>query len=289
MRNGLPVLLIVIAVCVQSCTVSDNTKVGSFVDSSTTSVGHLSTASTEGTSSDETTLIVDSSIVPRLESVIPPCIPVDGSDQDPCAGGKPPYVAALSVSAYMSNYEIAELTDILQNDDSPVLSRHIVIRSTILPSSTRCEIYTVEQFRFAVQSDLIGEDLHHYLCFVEVRVNEYIVGQGPAQLTVAIHREIMLLDRGTWPTVKDSWLRYLKNPHSRTASAYEGREAIMFLRLPATIAVETWSVNGSFNLWFLQRTSTEGAGQAEGGWFRGSSGSGGNKSGYAYGGFRKDR
>ena len=38
----------------------------------------------------------------------------------------------------------------------------------------------------------------------------------------------------------------------------------MFLRPSITMAVEAWSALGSLGLWFLQRTPTEGAGQAEG-------------------------
>ena len=260
MREGVSVLLIVLAVCVQSCTVSESTKAGSFVDFSATSIDQLPTASTEGTSSDEPTLKVDSSTVPYLESVIPPCVPVDGSDQDPCADGEVPYVAA-GTAAYQIDYEIDDLADILLGE--PVLTPHIVVRGTVISDTTRCELYQVQQYAYETPSDLIGEDLHSYSCFVEVRVNEYIVGRGPTQLTVIMHREPILVDRVTWPEVKDDWLEYLADPRSRTATAYEGREAIMFLEPSTTVAVEAWSAARPLNQWFLQRRSSEVSGQAE--------------------------
>ena len=262
MRNDLPVLLIVLAVCVQSCTVSEDTKADSVVHPSTTSVDHLPASHVEEASSDEqNSIVVSSSTVPRLESVIPPCVPVDGSGQDPCADGEVPYVAA-GTSAHIPNYEIIDLADILLGE--PSLTPHIVTRGTTIPGSTRCELYQVQQYEYETPSNVIGKDHHLYMCFMEVRVNEYIVGTGPTQLTVAMHIEPILVDRETWPTVKDDWIRYLGDPRSRTASAYEGREAIMFLETSITMTVEAWYASGPFNLWFLQRRSPEGTGQAEG-------------------------
>ena len=79
-----------------------------------------------------------------------------------------------------------------------------------------------------------------------------------------MEKEPILVDRETWPEVKDDWLEYLADPRSRTASAYEGREAIMFLETSVTMTVEAWSATGPFNLWFLQRRSSGVSGQAEG-------------------------
>lgn len=61
-----------------------------------------------------------------------------------------------------------------------------------------------------------------------------------------------------WETYEDiteeEILRYLRDPHPRVADAYEGREMILFLRLPSTIAVEAWMANYR---WFLQRRGDE--------------------------------
>ena len=85
-------------------------------------------------------------------------------------------------------------------------------------------------------------------------MNEYIVGTGPPTLTIVMHREnIWPIDVDNWPEEKDDWIRTLEDPRSRTAAAYEGRELVMFLRPPISIAVEAWNSRGLFRRWFVQR------------------------------------
>ena len=129
---------------------------------------------------------------------------------------------------------------------------HIVIRATVIPDTTRCDGYLI------VFHDYIGKPpfaTHRdYFCFANVRVNEYIVGEGPAYLTVALDRytffEIPPLQ--TWANDRETVVEHMfGNPAVGVAEAYEGREVILFMRPAVTRTVETWVVVGGVDVWFV--------------------------------------
>ncbi len=203
--------------------------------------------------------IVEEPAVSYLEEVIPPCTPISNNGPDPCPPGTPPTVQPIGAQAS------AELRDPLPTMTewlthfTPELAAHLVIRGTAIPGTTRCELYpiilsNIETFEHDWQTET-GR-LNHYHCFVDVRVNEYYIGEGAPKLTVSIFRESMLLSEGrTYEDVtEEEILWYLHDPQSRAADAYEGREMILFLTIPSTIAVETWSTQ-SIN--FVQRRGEE--------------------------------
>ena len=129
---------------------------------------------------------------------------------------------------------------------------HIVVRATVLPNTTRCKEYPVTHYNFVSGTEWPG--LFHYLCFVDVRVNEYYIGAGLARLTVAVHGESVILGVNMeWSDINVD--EQLEDPRSRTASVYEGREVVMFLRPTLTMAVESWAVEGTYDLWYLRRES----------------------------------
>ena len=207
-------------------------------------------------------------VVGYLEEPIPPCVPLEGSDQDPCVRTTPVGVAILSVAS--SNWPVwafqgvnppTVTENMLIGSERPGTTPHIVVRATAQEGTSRCDLY-----RIVLPSHMdvygIGDNLHHYFCFLDVRVNEYLVGTGPSVLTVEIHREVLFLDAeeiADWPNWKDRWLtEVVKNPAARTAAAFEGRELVLFLRPAHTLAVETWDTNsGSGDVWFVQRAAED--------------------------------
>lgn len=199
------------------------------------------------------------SVVESLVEIIEPCVPIEGSERDPCAVVDPPFVEILGVSSghpWSVTTEIPTISDILLGLDLPILTPHIVVRATIETDTTRCELYLVSQFDYEATSDLFGH-LHYYMCFADARINEYLLGSGPARLTIAMHREsVVLANPQDWAEVKDEWVNKIwEDPETRVAEAYEGREIVMFLRPALTLAVETWAVGGSFDMWFVQRAT----------------------------------
>ena len=147
--------------------------------------------------------------------------------------------------------------------DPPTIT-HIVVRTTVLDDTTRCGLYPV------IRPDYTGKaassSKYRYNCYADVRVNEYIVGTGPAELTVELHRELLHLtqeQRADWDNWKDGWLADVSHdPEGRTAAVFEGNEVVLFLGPSFTIAVEAWREGaGIETVWFVQQPD-EGATRA---------------------------
>lgn len=206
--------------------------------------------------------------VSYLEEVIPPCTPIEGSEEETCRSGFSLdnigqniggyYIEIMSVSSTSLGeidvklvgtvhgdffYETAELnptiSQIVAGESRLVSYPHVVIRGTTRPHTTRCEKYP---WRIP---DTVWLD---YLCFVDVRVNEYIIGRGPPDLTIAVYEEMTgIRPRKNWILLPNEWLDYtFNNPALRTAEAYEGREMIMLLDIPYKSSVETLQVAGVY-------------------------------------------
>ena len=204
-------------------------------------------------------------MISYLEKVIPPCIPVAGSEQDPCMPGVPSMVeTASSVGSLPAwlYHDMPSFTEMLlgEFDDEyySLWAPHIVVRGTVLPKTTRCELYPIRSFDLEDLSYLEGIDVYH--CFADVQINEYIVGEGQPELTVSLHQESVPLGdrRDDWPSIKDEIImNYLNDPQTRTAEAYEGRELVMFLQPNSSISIETWTRGWQFSMWFIQRVGDE--------------------------------
>ena len=195
--------------------------------------------------------------VSYLQEVVSPCLPVDGSGQDPCQGSAVLLTGASSSSSWLLD-ELPAFDDIMLGNlvgrYVPAVVPHIVIRGLVQPDTTRCELYWIEDFAYR-NLPPVG---YAYFCFAEVSVHEYIIGEGPAQLTVVMHREPIFLtpqQAADWSNIRE-WMvpELLGDPGSRTAASYEGKEMVLFLRIPITITLESWARSGWWgNTWFLQR------------------------------------
>ncbi len=188
--------------------------------------------------------IVEEPTVSYLEDVIPPCTPISSDGPDPCPLGTPPAARRFGHHASVILRDpLPTMTERLTHF-FPDLAAHLVIRGTAIPDTTRCELYPRVEPNIPPLTGKRRHDRADYHCFVEIRVNEYYIGEGPPKLTVSIFREsIVLQSEGrTYEYLTEEYiLRYLRDPRSRTADAYEGREMILFLTIPLTIAVETWA------------------------------------------------
>ena len=186
----------------------------------------------------------------------PPCLAVD-ADVDPCPASILPFVETFNVHTVTPPYledvpSVSEILAGLYSEVLPIVTPHIVARVSILPGTTRCEIYRVIDYGF--EGGKVYRYLYRYLCFADVQVNEYYIGGGPARLTISVFGEPVILGSGVEPS-DISLDRHLGSPKLRTARAYEGREVVMFLRPTLTMAVESWAVEGTYDLWYLRRES----------------------------------
>ncbi len=206
--------------------------------------------------------------VSYLEETIPPCTPIEGTEEETCRSGFPlnslrrgqsyHNTEVISVSLNSSGevdvnsvslihadyfYESAELyptiSQIVAGESRVVSYPQLVIRGTTRPHTTRCEKYP---WRIADAKWV------NYKCFVDVRVNEYIIGKGPPDLTIAVYEESIGVEpRENWELLSNEWLDDKFNyPAVRTATAYEGREMIILLTIPYLSLVETLQIEGIY-------------------------------------------
>lgn len=194
--------------------------------------------------------------VSYLDRVVPPCT-IQFGNQEPCSDKSPANLHMLSVHSsppyWPYSNEIPTFEQLLiREGDDVVFTPHIVVRGIFIPDTTRCAPYPSIPATYKRLNAIKG--LYHYHCFVDLSISEYIVGSGPSILTVSMHRENLRgIDINNWENIEEEVTQNLDNPRARTANAFEGRELVLFLDLPFTIAVESWDGKGNFVAWSVQR------------------------------------
>ncbi len=192
-----------------------------------------------------------------LEEVILPCVPLEGSVQDPCPLITPTRVEAPVGATTTLLRDLPSFATIFLGYEVSSIVPHMVVRGTVQSDTFRCDIYPIVRFDHDQDhtSSYIIEEHVDYYCFMEVRINEYLVGNGPPNLTISFYHK--LIDRpisGGMPIVEE---QIELDAYSRV-SEYEGKELVMFLGIPPTTAVEVWEVSSFFrSLWFVQRHEDE--------------------------------
>ena len=171
-----------------------------------------------------------------LQEEIPVCSAAAGSERDPCAVTGTPTLPSFSDVAFA---RVPNYWDLHFDVDDPpsVVAPHLVIRATFLPDTTRCDLYERE-FPAFVPFDSLGTEL--LMCFIDARVNDYLIGTGPPTLTLNAYS--FMVGGGS---VFD-FERY----RAEAARAYEGREGVMFLAPSSTTVVEVWRMT---EFWDVQR------------------------------------
>ena len=179
-----------------------------------------------------------------LQEEVPPCAPVSGSSRDPCARQSTPSLSPL-VSVFYD--EIPAYWDVYYAPDEPpsIFTPHVVVRASFLPDTTRCDFYARESPAFTNHSGRgIGLLL---MCFVDARINDYLIGTGPPELTVAAYSYPFLYREGA----DTDWI---EGHCVNVVGAYEGREGVLFLAPSPTTVVEAWRM---IEFWDVQRTGDD--------------------------------
>ena len=130
-----------------------------------------------------------------LTETIPPCTPVQGSPVDPCEPAPALISGGGASMALDPDREIWTIGDYLANR-SKTRASHIILRGTYLPNTVRCDAgyilnyhpHTVKEPWERLQRTSENASMLH--CFIDVRVNEYIVGSGPPTLSLQVASDI---------------------------------------------------------------------------------------------------
>ena len=203
-----------------------------------------------------------------LKGAIAPCTVDGGSGENPCALGLPTPRSSRFEPSIDGITELNILDIVLPWVDT--VGTHLVVRGVVQDKSTRCERYPIIVPSFVASGEMEGfatrwAYIQHYHCFIDFVVSEYIVGDGSPMLTVSVNRYV-LYDTDLEKIVEGTSTaeKLLANPRGRigseeelwseplvwNANEYEGKELVIFLSTPATLAVETWIATA---IWFVQK------------------------------------
>ena len=182
----------------------------------------------------------------------PPCTPLDGATQDPCAGN-------ISSDSSRSRSPVG-----VWLHQSAALAAHIVVRGQYIPETVRCvpqnsirgHPYTKEpDWETRERDSHMRFDEWAIICYADIQVAAYIIGQGPSLLTTVAR--IGKGGIGVAPAHMDEESRELEQElnqvaHSDGRSVWRitGTESIMFLGPSVETSVESW---GTFAVWDLER------------------------------------
>lgn len=232
MNNGIKAKLAMFAICflTMSCNIND-----SGTTSDTLNDGDVATAGEREQTSGGGPLMY-------LQEEVPPCTPVPGSNRDPCAVAPPPDLPSNAFSVFF--VEIPQYWDLYFDpmEGPSIFTPHLIIRATFLVDTTRCGVYNRILPAFANFS--LSSEARLMMCFVDARVNSYLVGTGPPILSLAVHDYFFLGDEEH----DFNWL--IEGERELVAQAYEGREGVLFLAPSSTTVVEAWWMT---EFWDLQK------------------------------------
>ena len=201
--------------------------------------------------------IMDRRPIAYLDEIIPPCLPLKGSEQNPCSPIMlSPVEAPVGATTTLLRF-LPSFTDMLLGRGFSIATPHIVVRGIVQSDTTRCDIYPINWFdhdKYHKAEYILKENAFYY-CFAEIKVNEYVVGEGPSNLTVSFHNE--LVDRPSLDEMPVIGERDELEAYSRV-SKYEGKELVVFLGIAWTTAIEVWEISPLLRrLWFVQSNGDE--------------------------------
>ena len=199
-----------------------------------------------------------------LTQEIPPCTPVEGSTAGPCE----PDVSVVTGPGAMAGSIAGEpgvppsVRQFLEGGSIISIS-HIVIRGTYIPKTIRC----VNGVPYRVPSyEIRGYFQNSSLmqCCVDVRVNAYMLGSGPSELTVVmdfhhyfegVSKHIDEITLSSELIMEDGYPARPGRDGPRAAMlgrsvGLDGREVIMFIGPFHNHATEVWRAN---RIWDVQR------------------------------------
>ena len=190
---------------------------------------------------------------------IPPCTPVEGSDVDPCEAGAG-HLSSSSRSALLVIGPSGDAPTSIQAkiEGSAVRAIHLVVRATYVPGTVRCtmtDIFRAPPFLSMSDGGLMLR------CYSDIRVNEYLVGSGPAVLTVVVAAYTYKIN----PPYDSPEIVASGEQHRRQAEfvlvnggetmllsvppgGFGGREKILFLGLELDYSIETFKVRSAWDV-----------------------------------------
>ena len=216
--------------------------------------------------------------IPELfKQQVPPCTAVEGASVDPCQPGfagwidvGPPATTIIPDYAYFGGPPGPFPVDwyVRGYRSSGTYAAHLVARATYLPNTIRCiapETFRdpprlVSSLRNSPLRDMGPGGVYRMTCFADARVGEYVVGSGPAKLTIIVGTVNYHSRAANWPPEKAEADRVrMEQAFTNGGTAYNlvvptglpGQERILFLSPSRDTLIEAWQSRSS--PWDVQR------------------------------------
>ena len=221
-----------------------------------------STANTTTTTLNRNNIpaVMERPSVSYLKENVPPCTPIDQGGPNPCESRSTSPRTRTSDSSFSMLPDVLPTVSEMINELPPTMTPHIVVRATGLPDTTRCDgLYPVRTANFEPEDSWLS-NMFRYYCFTDFKINEYIIGDGPPQLTIKhATGRVNLADPDDVETIDEQWVKEIFDlPEPERGSRFQGRELVMMLGLPENYSVETWSPRGYYySMWYIIRENNE--------------------------------
>ena len=184
-----------------------------------------------------------------LTEEIPPCTPVAGSSTDPCDPGTEPIEVIVGQHPPDLGDKPISMREMLDDGPNPAWVPHVVVRGTYLPGTVRCtagDPFRPPSYLIDELGDVSTE--RSYKCYIDVRVNAYILGSGPTTLTGLLLRYTYSVHEDEDET-KENLIEATKQEFKTAIEGlFPGREHILFLGPPMDLSSEAWRFLGYWDV-----------------------------------------
>ena len=168
---------------------------------------------------------------------------------------EPPTYEEVLFNSY-GVYELAEVPEEFLDT-----SAHLVVRGSFVADTTRCASHPLlfQQWIFGEETlpaqpsnQAVSVDditFHHWTCFTELSVHEYLVGSGPSRISIQHPNSAVPYDTADTPSL-DPYANDLARLKSRIADEYEGFEWVAWIGPSYNVMVESLT---AYALWDVQK------------------------------------
>ena len=201
----------------------------------------------------------------NLTQEIPPCTPISGSSVDPCEPDVKVRTSAVGGVGSGGIFEYDQPQTVRAFLDGAAISfiPHIVLRGTYIPDTARCTSGNPVHVPSYVEPGYFQHSIL-FQCFADVRVNSYVLGEGPERLTVQVsfrhywdgyYASVAASDNMT----EQEGVEFIRaidvlvleqGSATRDTAGIYGREVVLFIGPAHSHAIEVWEV---FEIWDVQR------------------------------------
>ena len=189
----------------------------------------------------------------------PPCTPIEGSSVDPCEPDAEIKQTAFASpkSGWIHDYDEPFSVQYHLEGSSIGSVSHIVVRGTFITDTARC----YSDVPFSTPTYIERGYFQHSItieCYVDVRANAYMLGNGPASFTVLVSflhywSGYYATDAANLGMTEAELVEMMRKAHLQIlelSPGIYGREVVMFLGPAHNQATEAWEL---FRMWDVQR------------------------------------